>query len=133
MSSVLFLSFYIYFSIFLNCFQNLIVPGNSSSLALLQLESQHGLASNSLHHLMEQLQRRSSYVNFFHPVNSNNNNRKPTMAKLKPLTDKDWTQELETFCGHKLDKVRFIFSLPFFSETHIQKRNYMPYAIVYHG
>jgi hypothetical protein len=70
---------------------------------------------------MEQLQRRSSYVNFFHPVNSNNNNnnnRKPTMAKLKPLTDKDWTQELETFCGHKLDKVRFIFSLPFFFETH---------------
>ena len=79
--------------------------GNASTLALLQLEGQHSLASNALHHLMEQLQRRSSYVNFFHPGSGNNRNRKPTMAKLKPLTDKDWSQEIETFCGKKLDKV----------------------------
>ena len=27
------------------------------------------------------------------------------MPKLKPLTDRDWSQELETFCGKKLEKV----------------------------
>ena len=84
--------------------------GNASTLALLQLESQHSLSSNALHHLMEQLQRRSSYVNFFHPLgpgagNKNKNSGKPMMAKLKPLTEKDWTQEVETFCGKKMDKV----------------------------
>jgi hypothetical protein len=26
------------------------------------------------------------------------------MASLKPLTDRDWTQELEAYCGKKLDK-----------------------------